>query len=166
MKVTAVLLAAGQGTRMKSSLPKVLHPLCGKPMLWHVLEALKSAATEKPVMGVLPNHSAMLTALAFGEVMVRSQGKEQFFAVGGGFAEIQPDHITVLADSAEQAEEIDIERAQKARERAEQIMKEGIPADPVHYQQIQAALQRAQIRMDVARKRQHRRAVPHLMSEN
>src|SRR5512145_3503498 len=52
MKVTSVLLAAGQGTRMKSSLPKVLHPLCGKPMLWHVLEALKSAATEKPVVVV------------------------------------------------------------------------------------------------------------------
>ena len=41
MKITAVLLAAGQGTRMKSDLPKVLHPLCGKPMLWHALEALK-----------------------------------------------------------------------------------------------------------------------------
>lgn len=52
MKVTAVLLAAGQGTRMKSSLPKVLHPLCGKPMLWHVLEALKSAAPEKSVVVV------------------------------------------------------------------------------------------------------------------
>jgi len=50
MKVTAVLLAAGQGTRMKSSLPKVLHPLCGKPMLWHVLEALKHAASERPVV--------------------------------------------------------------------------------------------------------------------
>ena len=50
MKVTAVLLAAGQGTRMKSDLPKVLHPLCGKPMLWHVLEALKSVTTEKPVV--------------------------------------------------------------------------------------------------------------------
>ena len=49
MKITAVLLAAGQGTRMKSDVPKVLHPLCGKPMLWHVLEALKSAATETPV---------------------------------------------------------------------------------------------------------------------
>ncbi|HNQ93105.1 MAG TPA: bifunctional UDP-N-acetylglucosamine diphosphorylase/glucosamine-1-phosphate N-acetyltransferase GlmU [Anaerolineales bacterium] len=49
MKVTAVLLAAGQGTRMKSALPKVLHPLCGKPMVWHVLEALKQAATETPV---------------------------------------------------------------------------------------------------------------------
>ena len=50
MKVTAVLLAAGQGTRMKSSLPKVLHPLCGKPMVWHVIEALKPATTEKPVV--------------------------------------------------------------------------------------------------------------------
>ena len=50
MKVTAVLLAAGQGTRMRSSLPKVLHPLCGKPMVWYVLEALKQAATETPVV--------------------------------------------------------------------------------------------------------------------
>jgi bifunctional UDP-N-acetylglucosamine pyrophosphorylase / glucosamine-1-phosphate N-acetyltransferase len=56
MKVTAVLLAAGQGTRMKSDLPKVLHPLCGKPMLWHVLEALKGAAPEKPV--VIVGHGA------------------------------------------------------------------------------------------------------------
>ncbi|NWG33696.1 MAG: bifunctional UDP-N-acetylglucosamine diphosphorylase/glucosamine-1-phosphate N-acetyltransferase GlmU [Chloroflexi bacterium] len=52
MKITAVLLAAGQGTRMKSDLPKVLHPLCGKPMIWHVLEALKEAATEPPVVVV------------------------------------------------------------------------------------------------------------------
>ena len=50
MKVAAVLLAAGQGTRMKSDLPKVLHPLCGKPMLWHALEAVKQASTEKPVV--------------------------------------------------------------------------------------------------------------------
>ena len=56
MKVTAVLLAAGQGTRMKSDLPKVLHPLCGKPMLWHVFEALKDVATEKPV--VIVGHGA------------------------------------------------------------------------------------------------------------
>ena len=56
MKVTAVLLAAGQGTRMKSDLPKVLHPLCGKPMLWHALEALKSVTTEKPV--VIVGHGA------------------------------------------------------------------------------------------------------------
>jgi bifunctional UDP-N-acetylglucosamine pyrophosphorylase/glucosamine-1-phosphate N-acetyltransferase len=52
MKITAVLLAAGQGTRMKSNLPKVLHPLCGKPMLWHVLEALREVTTEPPVVVV------------------------------------------------------------------------------------------------------------------
>jgi len=52
MKVTAVLLAAGQGTRMKSNLPKVLHPLCGKPMIWHALKALEESTTEKPVVVV------------------------------------------------------------------------------------------------------------------
>lgn len=56
MKVTAVLLAAGQGTRMKSDLPKVLHPLAGKPMLWHTLKALSQATTEKPV--VIVGHGA------------------------------------------------------------------------------------------------------------
>jgi bifunctional UDP-N-acetylglucosamine pyrophosphorylase/glucosamine-1-phosphate N-acetyltransferase len=52
MKVAAILLAAGQGTRMKSDLPKVLHPLCGKPMLWYVLEAVKTVSTGKPVVVV------------------------------------------------------------------------------------------------------------------
>ncbi|MDD2922377.1 MAG: bifunctional UDP-N-acetylglucosamine diphosphorylase/glucosamine-1-phosphate N-acetyltransferase GlmU [Anaerolineales bacterium] len=52
MKVTAVLLAAGQGTRMKSNLPKVLHPVAGKPMIWHALEAIKQSTTEKPVVVV------------------------------------------------------------------------------------------------------------------
>ena len=56
MKVTAVLLAAGHGTRMKSNLPKVLHPLAGKPMLWHTLQAVKQAITEKPV--VIIGHGA------------------------------------------------------------------------------------------------------------
>jgi bifunctional UDP-N-acetylglucosamine pyrophosphorylase/glucosamine-1-phosphate N-acetyltransferase len=52
MKITAVLLAAGQGTRMKSSLPKVLHPIAGKPMIWHALEAIKRSTTEKPIVVV------------------------------------------------------------------------------------------------------------------
>jgi bifunctional UDP-N-acetylglucosamine pyrophosphorylase/glucosamine-1-phosphate N-acetyltransferase len=65
MKVTAVLLAAGQGTRMKSELPKVLHPLCGKPMLWHILEALRSVTTEKPV--VIVGHGAQAVMEYLGE---------------------------------------------------------------------------------------------------
>jgi bifunctional UDP-N-acetylglucosamine pyrophosphorylase/glucosamine-1-phosphate N-acetyltransferase len=66
MKITAVLLAAGQGTRMKSDLPKVLHPLCGRPMVWHVLEALKPATTEKPV--VVAGHGAEAVQKYLGEV--------------------------------------------------------------------------------------------------
>ena len=52
MRVTAILLAAGQGTRMKSTLPKVLHPVAGKPMIWHALEAIRQSTTEKPVVVV------------------------------------------------------------------------------------------------------------------
>ncbi len=104
-------------------------------------------------MGILPNHSATLTALSFGEVMVRREGIEEYFAVGGGYAEIQPDKVVVLADSAEQAEEIDLERAEEARARAAKAMAEGVPEDPARYAQIEAALRRAQIRIDVSRRR-------------
>lgn len=111
-------------------------------------------------MGILPNHSSMLTTLGFGEVVVRSKdGSEEYFAIGGGFAEVQPDKVVVLADSAEQADEIDIERAESARIRAEKYMAEGVPEDPERYAQIRASLQRAQIRIDVAQRRR-RRAMP------
>jgi F-type H+-transporting ATPase subunit epsilon len=108
-------------------------------------------------MGILPNHSSMLTTLGFGEVVVRNvEGNEEYFAIGGGFAEVQPEKIVVLADSAEQADEIDIDRAQQARDRAEKYMAEGVPEDPERYAQIRASLQRAQIRIDVARRRRRR----------
>ena len=118
------------------------------------------------VMGILPNHSSLLTALSFGEVMVRKDGDEEFFAIGGGFAEIRPDRVIVLADSAEQAEEIDIERATAAREQAAKAMEEGVvDEDAARYEQIEAALGRAQIRLDVGRRRRTRIGVPELGSE-
>jgi F-type H+-transporting ATPase subunit epsilon len=110
-------------------------------------------------MGILPNHTALLTTLDFGEVVVRKGDQEEYFAIGGGFVEVQPDHVTILADSAEHAEEIDQERAESARKRAEELMAEGVPADPEYYAQIRASLMRAQVRMDVARRRR-RRAMP------
>ncbi len=105
------------------------------------------------IMGILPNHAPLLTALQFGEVMVRQEKDEQYFAIGGGFAEVQPDHVIILADSAEQAEEIDLERAERARLRAEEVMKAGVSVDAARYAQIDAALRRAQIRIDVRMKR-------------
>jgi F-type H+-transporting ATPase subunit epsilon len=109
-------------------------------------------------MGILPNHSALLTTLSFGEVSVRhADGEEEHFAIGGGYAEVQPDKVVVLADSAEQAEEIDVERAEKARQRAALAMEEGVTDDPDRYAAIQASLMRAQIRLDVGRRRAGRR---------
>lgn len=113
-------------------------------------------------MGILPNHSALLTSLGFGEIIIRTGDQEQYFAVGGGFAEVQPEKVVVLADSAEHAEEIDIDRAERARARAEKFMKEGVPEDPERYAQIRASLQRAQIRIDVARRRRRRTTLPTL----
>jgi F-type H+-transporting ATPase subunit epsilon len=105
-------------------------------------------------MGILPNHMVMLTALDFGEIIIRRGGDdEEYFAIGGGFAEILPDKITILADSAESVEEIDVRRAQRARERAEKAMSEGVPEDSERYAQIEAALRRAQVRIEVSRRR-------------
>jgi F-type H+-transporting ATPase subunit epsilon len=110
-------------------------------------------------MGILANHAPLLTTLAFGEVIIRRDGQEEFFAIGGGFAEVQPDKVIVLADSAEHVAEIDIQRAEEARKQAEKMMAEGVPDDPEYYAQVRASLQRAQVRIDVARRRR-RSAMP------
>ena len=117
------------------------------------------------VLGVLPNHSPLLTALNFGEVMVRKGSDEQFFAIGGGFAEVQPGHVIILADSAEHADEIDMDRAERARIDAEEAMKAGVPADAERYAQIDAALRRARIRINVSRRRSGARRRRAMMSE-
>jgi F-type H+-transporting ATPase subunit epsilon len=111
---------------------------------------------QEGMLGILPNHSPLLTTLAFGEVYVRHQGETLYFAVGGGFAEVQPDKVIVLADSAERADEIDLERAAAARERAKKEMQEGTPKDPTSYQAMEDALRRAKIRMTVATRRSSR----------
>ena len=111
-------------------------------------------------MGVLPNHSPLLTTLDFGEVYVRREGAEEYFAIGGGFVEIQPDHVTILADSAEQADEIDLDRAERARREAEEVMRTGVKDDPDRIAAVRASLLRAQARVDVGRRRRHQRAQP------
>jgi F-type H+-transporting ATPase subunit epsilon len=110
-------------------------------------------------LGILPNHSPLLTTLAYGEVIIKKGGQEDYFAVGGGFAEVQPEKVIVLADSAERSDEIDMDRAKQARSRAVKMMEEGVPEDPERYAQIQASLQRAQIRINVAQRRRRTRTM-------
>jgi F-type H+-transporting ATPase subunit epsilon len=103
-------------------------------------------------MGILPNHSPLLSTLKFGLIKVRSKGVEQIFTVAGGIVEVQPDQVTILADSAENIEEIDIQRAEAARKRAEELLERGVPQDTDAYLTLQAALRRSNLRIDAVRK--------------
>ena len=103
-------------------------------------------------MGVLPHHAPVLTTLKYGVVKVRHAGKEEFFAVAGGVAEVQPDIVTVLADAAENVEDIDIARAQFAKKRAEESLAKGLAKDPDALLNVEAALRRSNLRLDVVRR--------------
>lgn len=103
-------------------------------------------------MGILPNHAPLLTTLDFGILRVRYEGEEQAFVIAGGFLEVRPDVVTVLADVGERVEEIDEARAQAARERAEELLQKGPPPDTDQYLAIEAALRRSKLRLDAARR--------------
>jgi F-type H+-transporting ATPase subunit epsilon len=104
-------------------------------------------------LGILPHHAPLMTALTFGELVIHRQDQEdEFIAIGGGFMEVGPDHVTILADSAERAEEIDLERAQEARQRAEETMAQKQQED-VDFARAEAALRRSVIRLKVARRK-------------
>jgi F-type H+-transporting ATPase subunit epsilon len=104
-------------------------------------------------LGLLPNHAPLITALTFGELVIHRQDQEdEFIAIGGGFLEVGPDHVTILADSAERAEEIDLERAQEARVRAEELMAQKQRED-FDFARAEAALRRSVIRLKVARRK-------------
>ena len=103
-------------------------------------------------MGILPKHAPVLTTLKYGIIKVRKGGKEELFTVAGGVAEVQPDIVTILADAAENVEEIDISRAEEARKRAEEILAKGLPPDTDAYLAMEAALRRSNLRLDAARR--------------
>ena len=99
--------------------------------------------------GVLPGHAALLATLGVGELMYRKDATQYRLALTGGFAEVRNDKVIVLAENAERPDEIDRERAQRARDRAERRLagREGIDID---FARAQAALMRALIRLQVA----------------
>jgi F-type H+-transporting ATPase subunit epsilon len=103
-------------------------------------------------MGILPHHAPLLTTLQYGVVKVRSKDKEEIFTVAGGVAEIQPDIVTVLADAAENVKEIDLDRAEAARKRAEEMLERGVPADTDTYLVVEAALRRSNLRLEAVRR--------------
>jgi F-type H+-transporting ATPase subunit epsilon len=116
-------------------------------------------------MGILPHHAPLLTTLKIGIIKVRSGGKEEVFTVAGGVAEVQPDIVTVLADAAENVEEIDVARAEAARKRAQEILAKGIPADTDSYLKMEAALRKSNLRLDAVKRYRHTPAKPPRISD-
>jgi F-type H+-transporting ATPase subunit epsilon len=106
-------------------------------------------------LGILPHHSPLMTMLSPGELVVKQDGTEVILAVSGGFMEVRPDRVIVLADTAERAEEIDLSRAEEARKRAE-VAKAEAPAGAEASLAAEAALQRALTRLKIARRRRER----------
>ena len=117
------------------------------------------------VMGILPNHAPLLTTLEFGILTVRHGEEEEIFTIAGGVMEVRPNEITVLADSGEHVAEIDEERAENARQRAEELLREGPPPDTDEYLAIQAALRRSELRLQTAGKYRRARKSPRVRIE-
>ncbi len=102
-------------------------------------------------IGVLPKHAALITALQAGELRFRNAEGEQDFAITGGFMEVRGDRVSVLADAAERADEIDVVRAEEAVARARQRIAEH--GQDMNIERALSSLRRAQVRLNVTRRR-------------
>lgn len=106
-------------------------------------------------LGLLPHHAPLMTMLQPGELLARKGGEEISLAIAGGFLEVRPDHVIVLADAAERAEEIDAARAEEAKRRAEEALARHPGGEEAA--RLEAALRRSLVRLKVEEKRRRGR---------
>ena len=111
-------------------------------------------------LGVLPHHAPLVSMLGVGELKIRKGGAEESFAIVGGFLQVRPDRVVVMAETADMASEIDLERAQEARREAERALEGVAQADAVDLAAARAQLQQALLRIRVAERR-HREGPRH-----
>jgi F-type H+-transporting ATPase subunit epsilon len=105
-------------------------------------------------LGILPHHAPLMTMLQPGDLMIRKGKEEEYLAISGGFLEVRPDKVIVLADACERVDEIDIARAEEAKKRAQETMKAApLSADAAA---AEAALRRSLTRLKVAEKRRRK----------
>ena len=111
-------------------------------------------------LGVLPHHAPLVSMLGVGELRIRKGGQEEAFAIVGGFLQVRPDKVVVMAETADIASEIDLEKAQEARRSAERLLEGAAPTDTADLAAARAALQQALLRIRVAERR-HREGPRH-----
>ena len=105
-------------------------------------------------LGILPHHTRLLSALGTGELRIKKAGTEQIMLISGGFVEVRPDRVIVMADLAEHSDEIDEAKAVEARKRAQAELEQ--VRDPVDIARVRAALQTALLRERIATRRRSR----------
>jgi F-type H+-transporting ATPase subunit epsilon len=103
-------------------------------------------------MGILPQHAPLLSTLKAGELRYRRSGSEESLAIGGGFVEVLNNRVIVLADSAERVEEIDVSRAEQARQRAEERLRNRNNLSDDEVMALESSLRRAMARIEVVRR--------------
>jgi F-type H+-transporting ATPase subunit epsilon len=103
-------------------------------------------------LGILPHHAPLLSTLGLGELRIRKGGQEESFAIAGGFLQVRPDKVVVMAETADLASEIDLEAAEAARREAERVISEGY-AEPADLARARASMERALLRIRVAERR-------------
>jgi F-type H+-transporting ATPase subunit epsilon len=103
-------------------------------------------------LGVLPHHAPLVSTLGIGELKIRAGGVEEFFAIAGGFVQVLPDKVVVMAETADLASEIDLEKAQEARREAERAL-EGGYVEGMDLAAARIQLQSALLRIRVAERR-------------
>ena len=103
-------------------------------------------------LGVLPHHAPLISTLGAGELRLRKGGQEESFAIVGGFLQVLPDKVVVMAETADMASEIDLEKALEARRKAEQVLESGF-VEGADLAAARAALQASLIRIRVAERR-------------
>ena len=108
-------------------------------------------------LGILPHHAPLMTMLQPGDLLIKKDNEEQYLAISGGFLEVRPDKVTILADACERAEEIDVGRAEEAKRRAEEILKTRPPE--VDTAAAEAALRRSLTRLKVVEKRRRKKSM-------
>ena len=103
-------------------------------------------------LGILPHHAPLLTTLGVGELRIRKGDQDEYFAIAGGFLQVRPDRVVVMAETADMASEIDLASVEEARREAERALAEGFE-EPADLARARAALQRALLRIRVAERR-------------
>ena len=103
-------------------------------------------------LGVLPHHAPLLSTLGIGELRIRKGAREEYFAIAGGFVQVRPDKVVVMAELADLSSEIDLEAAEEARNEAQRAIQQGFE-EPADLARARAAMERALLRIRVVERR-------------